>query len=255
LSTPDYFDRFENLRMARSEGVLEVAMHTSGGKMIFDGRAHHEFVEAFYEIGRDRENRVVILTGTGDAWIDEIDRDAVDDITQPSVWEEIRRDGLRVLQNLLDIDAPIVCAVNGPARIHSEWVLLSDVVLASPDAVFQDRHLVDGGIIAGDGAHVLWPLVLGPTRGRYFLWTQQELGADEALRLGVVNEVVPRDELMPRARALAGELSRLPELTLRYMRVSLVERLKRELHHGLGHGLALEGLSAAGLANPDASEG
>lgn len=250
MSTPAYFDRFENLEMARKDGILEITMHSQGEKILFSGRAHHEFVDAFYEIGRDPDNRVVIWTGRGDAWIDEIDRSSVDDITRPSVWEEIRRDGIRSLQNLLEIDAPIICVVNGPARIHSEWVLLSDIVLAAPHAVFQDRHLVDGPIVAGDGAHVLWPLVLGPTRGRYFLLTQQELDAVEAQRLGVVNEVLPDQELMPRARELARELVRLPDLTLRYTRVCLVERLKRELHAGLGMGLALEGLSAAALAEP-----
>lgn len=250
MSRPAYFDRFENLEMTREGGILEITMHSEGEKILFSGRAHHEFVDAFYEIGRDPDNRVVIWTGRGDAWIDEIDRSSVDDITRPSVWEEIRRDGIRSLQNLLEIDAPIICVVNGPARIHSEWVLLSDIVLAAPRAVFQDRHLVDGPIVAGDGAHVLWPLVLGPTRGRYFLLTQQELDAVEAHRLGVVNEVLPDEELMPRARSLARELVRLPDLTLRYTRACLVERLKRELHAGLGVGLALEGLSAAALAEP-----
>ena len=236
--------------MTRDEaGVLEVRMHSGGGELVFSGQAHHDFVDAFYEIGRDRDNRVMILTGTGDAWIEKIDREAVDDITRPLVWEDIRRDGLRVLRNFLEIDMPIICAVNGPARIHSEWVLLSDIVLACESAIFQDRHLVDGPIVAGDGAHVLWPLVLGPTRGRYFLLMQQELGAVEAERLGVVNEILASDELMARARAIAAELVQLPELTLRYMRVSLIERLRRELEHGLGLGLALEGLSAAALAD------
>jgi enoyl-CoA hydratase/carnithine racemase len=248
MPMPAYFDRYPNLRMTREDGILEVVMHSDGGPILFSGQAHHEFVDAFYDIGRDRDNRVVLFTGTGDTWIESIDPSSIDDITRPRVWEEIRRDGIRSLQNLLEIDVPILCVVNGPARIHSEWVLIADIVLAAPHAVFQDRHLLDGPIAATDGAHVLWPLVLGPTRGRYFLLTQEELDAQEALRLGVVNEVHASEALMPRARTLARELAAYPDLTLRYMRVGLVERLKRELHAGLGVGLALEGLSAAALA-------
>jgi enoyl-CoA hydratase/carnithine racemase len=102
----------------------------------------------------------------------------------------------------------------------------------------------------GDGVHVLWPHVLGPVRGRYFLATQQKIAADEALRLGVVNEVLTPDALMPRARALARQLAALPTLTLRYMRVATAQRLKELVVHEVGHGLALQGLSGAALGNP-----
>mgnify|MGYP000713541008 CR=1 FL=1 len=66
MPNPAYFERFENLAMTRDEaGVLEVRMHSDGDELVFSGQAHHDFVDAFYEIGRDRANRVVILTGTG----------------------------------------------------------------------------------------------------------------------------------------------------------------------------------------------
>jgi enoyl-CoA hydratase/carnithine racemase len=98
--------------------------------------------------------------------------------------------------------------------------------------------------------HVLWPHVLGPVRGRYFLATQQKIGAQEALRLGVVNEVMPLSDLMPRAWALARQLAALPTLTLRYMRVATAQRLKEMIVREVGHGLALQGLSGAALGNP-----
>jgi enoyl-CoA hydratase/carnithine racemase len=92
--------------------------------------------------------------------------------------------------------------------------------------------------------------VLGPVRGRYFLATQQKIAADEALRLGVVNEVLPPAGLMPRAWALAQQLAQLPTLTLRYMRVATAQRLKEMVVREVGHGLALQGLSGAALGNP-----
>ena len=132
-----------------------------------------------------------------------------------------------MLQNLLDIDVPVIAAVNGPALVHSEYILTCDAVLASDNTVFQDLPQLAFGLVPGDGVHVLWPHVLGPVRGRYFLATQQ-IGAEEALRLGVVNEVMPLDALMPRAWELAKQLAALPTLTLRYMRVAAAQPLKEK---------------------------
>jgi len=90
----------------------------------------------------------------------------------------------------------------------------------------------------------VWPLLLGQNRGRYFLLTGQKLSAREALGLGVVSEVLPRQELLPRAWQLAEQLAERPPLTLRYTKVALTIQLKRLMQDMLGYGLAVEGLAA-----------
>jgi enoyl-CoA hydratase/carnithine racemase len=92
--------------------------------------------------------------------------------------------------------------------------------------------------------HIVYPLLLGLNRGRYFLLTGQTLNARQAQEMGLVNEVLPRQDLLPRAWALAEQLAQRPQLVLRYSRVLLTQHVKRLMHDMLGYGLALEGLGA-----------
>ena len=134
----------------------------------------------------------------------------------------------------------MIAAVNGPALIHAELAVLCDIVIASDNAAFQDAPHFPNGVVPGDGVHVVWPLVLGANRGRYFLLTGMKLGAQQAKEWGVVNEVLPKDQLLDRAWELARELVKRPPLTLRYSRQLFTNPLKRAFIDELGHGLARE---------------
>ena len=243
-----YQDRFSNARLTRSKsGVLEVALHTNGGTLVFNGHTHEQFVDLFHEIGSDTENRVVILTGTGSAFMETITPEGFDFFT-PQGYDKIYREGKKILMNLLDIEVPMIAAVNGPVRLHSEYILLCDIVLAIPTTVFQDKPHFDFGIVPGDGVNILWPEVIGSVRGRYFLLTRQELPSETARDWGVVNEILPAGKLLPRAREIAEQLAKLPPLTTHYTRVALTRKLRRIVEEGAGYGLALEGISAADVA-------
>ena len=85
-------------------------------------------------------------------------------------------------------------------------------------------------------------------RGRYFVLTRQELDAQMAKEWGAVNEIVPADKLLARAREIAEALAKLPPLTTRYTRIALTQKLRRLIDEGVGYGLALEGISAAEVA-------
>jgi enoyl-CoA hydratase/carnithine racemase len=246
----DYQHRFKYTRFRREDGVLEMTIHRDGGSAKWDfGETgiHRELGEAFHLLGRDPENRVLIFTGAGEVFISEFDwgDPGAEPASGPLFWDRIYKEGRDLLHHLLDIDIPVIAAVNGDAFIHSEMPVLSDIVLAAENARFSDKAHFPNGVVPGDGVHVVWTMLLGPNRGRYFLLTGQEIGAQEALRLGVVAEVLPAEQLLPRAWVLAREVAAKPLLTLKYTRLALTQELKRRMQAELGYGLMLEGMAMA----------
>ena len=240
-SFDDYANKYEFLRMERHNGILQITFHTEGDSLNWSLVVQDEAGYAFADIGNDAENKVVIMTGTGDNFCAQ-SSGSLSNVT-PREWDSINRGGIRQLVNILNIEVPMISAVNGPFLTQAHLALVCDIVLAAEEAVFQDGSHITTGVVPGDGVHVIWPLLLGPNRGRYFLLTGQKLSAQEALKLGLVNEVLPRDNLLPRAWELAEQIAQKPPLTLRYTRVVLTQRLKGLVHNMFGYGLALEGLA------------
>jgi enoyl-CoA hydratase/carnithine racemase len=244
----EYANKYRNLVMERHDGVLQVSFHTKSRAVHFQrsrtsgiGRCVRRYRPRSGEQGdhfhRDRRFLLRFAGRPGDPGR----------IT-PDIWTIIYAEGKRMLMNLLDIGVPIIGAVNGPALVHAELAVMSDIVIASEDAIFQDAPHFPNGAVPGDGAHVVWPFILGPNRGRYFLLTGQQIKAHEALTLGIVNEVLPREKLLPRAHELARQLLRQPILTLRYTREALASKYRRLMLEELGPGLAVEGLAALGAS-------
>jgi enoyl-CoA hydratase/carnithine racemase len=242
-SFDEYATAYKHAAMTRTDGVLEVTLHSDGAPLVWGDSPHSELGYCFADIGADPDNRVVILTGAGDRFCADLDTSWVGEMT-PEKWSKIYHHGRRLLQNLLEIEIPVIAAVNGPARVHAELAVLSDIVLASTTADFQDSPHFKYGTVPSDGVHLVWPLLLGPNRGRYFLLTSQRLSATEAYRLGVVSEVLDPHDLLSRARTIARKLAAQPSTTLRYTRAALTQQLKESLLSGIGYGLALEGLAA-----------
>ena len=244
----DYASKYHTIRLNRSDdGVLELAMHTQGGVAKWGTSVrslHAELGQCFADIARDRANKVVIITGTGDIFC--ADRDPTElphESGLAPMWERILEEGQSLLENLLAIPVPVIGAVNGPATLHAEIAVLSDIVLAADHAEFADLAHVPKGVVPGDGVQTVWPMLLGPNRGRYFLLTGERISADEAQRLGVVAEVMPLADLMPRARALAGQLAQNPTRMLRHTRAVLVRHLRKRMADELGFGLGAEALA------------
>ena len=251
MSTFDeYSDSFETIKLIRSpEGVLEMTLHHEGGSYLWDARSgsdtpHRELSEALQRISRDEGNRVVILTGTGESFSGPQASPATMSRGDANHWEPLQRHGAHMLMDMLDIPALMISCINGPAYRHAELPLMADIVLAADDALVQDSAHFPNRMVPGDGIALLMPLLMGMNRGRYFHLTGQVLPAGQMLELGLVNEVLPRDQLLPRARELADTLVHNNPLVLRYTRALFTAQLKALFRQYLDFGLALEALAA-----------
>jgi enoyl-CoA hydratase/carnithine racemase len=195
------------------------------------------------DIASDRDNKVVIVTGTGNEFVCNmaVSRDAW---KGAEGWDRIASNVKRLMRNHLNVEVPMIAAVNGPARIHSEQALLCDIVIASDNADFQDAPHFNSGMVPGDGVQIAYNHLLGSNRARYFMFMGETLSAQRALELGLISEIHARDKLLGRAMEIARHILKQPEMLRRYTRQVSVEPLRRLYSGLLDHGLGLEGLGA-----------
>jgi enoyl-CoA hydratase/carnithine racemase len=232
--------------MRRENGVLEVRMHSQGGPVKWDLRLHRALIPAFQDIHFDPDNECIILTGTGDSFISTFDEQAwtEDGFREPfdfkHGYDVFYVDQTKEPFSLLNMEIPIIAAVNGPLFIHAELALLNDIVLASENTTIKDSHFISGGV-PGDGVHTLFRELLGHVRGKYFLYTGQVIEAPEALRLGLVNEVLPADKLLERAWDLAVNLfMKQDRMHRRISRAILIQPWRELFQKELGFGQGFE---------------
>lgn len=246
----EYSQKYRHVKMQRHNGILEVTLHTNGGTLQWGIETQIELGDAFTDIGSDRENRVIILTGAGDEFIgprrhssDMTTYKTIDPNITPVAMDTVHWYGKRVIERFLDIEVPMIGALNGPVPRHAELGLMCDIVIASDNVTFEDTaHFHAGSGVPGDGINTVYAMLLGLNRARYMALTGQVLAAEEAKELGLVAELMPREKLLPRAWELAGQLVRKPDLVLRYTRIVLTHPLKKAMDENLMYHLTLESM-------------
>jgi enoyl-CoA hydratase/carnithine racemase len=252
MGTPAYFDKYENLAFSRDDdAVLVLRFHTDDGPIVFTGQTHQDFPAALEELSLDRDNKALVITGTGDTFMDQIDGPSLGEIFKPAAWEKTRVEGAKILQRLLELPMPVVGVANGPATVHSEYLLLADIHIASERATYGDLPHTSFGITAGDGLHVVWEEIAGTARAKWLLWTGESIDAQTALQWGVVNEVVPNDQAVDRGIEMARRLAAKPTLYRTLQKQTLNLNLRRRITQDVPFGMALEGLTAADQAYQD----
>ncbi|UFS58103.1 enoyl-CoA hydratase/isomerase family protein [Subtercola endophyticus] len=228
---------WETVAVSVIDDIVELRLHSGEGSLVWSATSHREVMEAFGWAGSRRSTKAVIITGTGETFCSSIDVASFKGMP----WDEIWWEGRRMLQNISDIDVPVIAAVNGPATAHAEIAVLADIVIASDTAVFGDHIHITRRTAPGDGAHAVWANLLGPSRVKYFLLTAATIDAHEGRTIGFVHEVLPYGEVLPRAHAIAEQLATLSVPVLRFSKAAVSIAARRFFAEDLSHGLGLEG--------------
>lgn len=207
----DYAEKWADLvHLRREDGILEMRFHWEDGPWRWNEAVHTSLAPLFYDLSYDDDTECIIMTGTGDVFLAQFDPESHraqdehgfdEDITYGQWW----RAQTRMPSALMDIPVPVIGAVNGPAIIHPEIVLLSDLVIASETFYITDRHYAIG-VTPSDGGNIFYRELLGMNRGRAFLYKGDRIDAQQALELGLIAEVLPPERLLDRAWELARDV-------------------------------------------------
>ena len=236
----DYSPKFKRIKFKRTDGILTITLHKDEGEFSWNLETHRELSHVWNYVGLDPENKIIILTGTGNSFLDRSDYE-LDQLAAatPQWWQLVQQDAKKLLTDFLELEQPVIVALNGPATIHSQIPMLADIILATPDTSISETHFPY--TVPGDGHHIVWPLILGLNRARYLLLTQQGLTAQQALDAGLVSEIVERDNLLRRAEEIARQLLEMDPVALRAFRPIVMQPVKRAVLDGLSQGLLAEG--------------
>ncbi len=209
--------------------VVVTLRHPTSELNAVDELLHHEFAELFADLRRSPPGRAVVLTAEGRAFSAGGDFAWFPTLREPDVLDRLRRAAKQMVWDLLDVEVPIVCGLNGSAAgLGASIALLCDVVVMSDRAVIVDPH-VNVGLVAGDGGAVIWPQLLGPLAAKRHLLLGEPLTAVDALRLGVAAEVCAAEDVQARAVAWAERLAAQPPLAVRGTKLAVNAGLKQAL--------------------------
>ncbi len=224
------------------EGDVVVATlhHPSSAMNAVDELLHDEFTELFSMLRRDPGGRAILLTAEGRAFSAGGDFAWFPQLRDTSKLDALRRSAKQMIWDLLDIDVPIVCGLNGSAAgLGASIALLCDLVVMSDRAVIIDPH-VNVGLVAGDGGAAVWPLLLGPLAAKKHLLLGEPLTATEASRLGVAAEVCAPADVAERAMHWAQRLAAQPPLAVKGTKMAVNAQLKQALLTSFDLSTALE---------------
>jgi enoyl-CoA hydratase/carnithine racemase len=248
----DYAD-FKHLTFeSKPNGVLLVTINRPEVLNAANARLHWEFTQIWPVVDADPKTRVVVVTGAGKAFSAGGDLSLVEDMAgNPDALTRTMREASDLVYNMINLDKPVVSAINGVAVGAGLVVaLMADVSIISETARFTDGH-TRLGVAAGDHAAILWPLLCGMAKAKYYLLTADFIDGREAERIGLVTMCVPPDQVMPKALDVAGRLARGSQISIRWTKRALNNWL-RQAGPIFDQSLALEMLS---FSYPDVREG
>ena len=249
----DRYADYERLQFDRPHPrVLRIVMSNPGRLNAADAVMHGELGRIWRDVDADPGVSAVILTGAGKAFSAGGDFDMIQNIiddfsTRARIWKEARD----IVYNLINCSKPVVSAIRGPA-VGAGLVcgLLADISIAAKEARIIDGH-TRLGVAAGDHAAIVWPLLCGMAKAKYYLLLCEPVSGAEAERIGLVSLAVEDAELDAKALEIAARLAEGAPNAIRWTKYALNNWL-RMAGPTFDASLALEFI---GFSSPEAKEG
>jgi len=237
LKVEDIGDGIYILRLNRPERLNAINLG--------EGSMHEELENVFYDFNNDSRVNAIIMTGEGKAFCSGGDiyymAEVIEKGTNNTEWiRTLIKEGKRIINNMLELEVPIIAAVNGFATgLGATLALYSDIVIMGKSAKIGDTH-ISVGLVAGDGGAIIWPLLVGIHRAKYYLMTGELINAEEAYRMGLVNMVVDDDKVLDTAIDVARKLISKSKYGVIWTKLSINKIVKHYVNLVLDTSLALE---------------
>ena len=207
----------------RPNGVLLITINRPDVMNATNARLHWELTQVWAVVNDDEKTKVAIITGAGDKafsaggdleWVASM-------VGKPAAVNNVLKEAGDVVYNMLACDKVIISAINGVAVGAGLAVaMLADISIMAEEARITDGH-VKLGVAAGDHAAIVWPLLCGMAKAKYYLLTADFLDGKECERIGLVSLCCPRAELMERAFKVADKLAAGSQTAIRFTKKSL----------------------------------
>jgi enoyl-CoA hydratase len=246
------YDDYDHLLVDRCDGVATITINRPDAHNAANARMHDELGRIWLDVARDDDTKVAVITGAGTAFCAGADFSLIDEAwANFEVVVETMQHGRAVVQNLVALDKPVISAINGVAVGAGLTVaLLADISIASSGVRLTDGH-AKLGIVAGDHAALLWPLLCGMAKAKHLLLTSDFITAEDAERAGLISLCVEPGALMATAHTIAERLANGSSYAIQWTKRSLNGWLRQAMPI-FEHSLALEMM---GLFGPDVREG
>jgi enoyl-CoA hydratase len=253
------YDDYRHLQVAVEDGIALVTINRPEFLNATNNRLHWELTQIWTDIDNDPAVRVAVVTGAGDAAFsaggdlaDLEERDALPTAERFEAIVALAKEARELVYTIINCDKPIISAINGVAVGAGLVVaLMADISVMAEEARLTDGH-TRLGVAAGDHACIIWPLLCGMAKAKYYLLTCDFIDGREAERIGLVSKAVPRAEVRATAMAIARRLADGPQPALRFTKRALNQWLRLGGIAAFDYSLMTEML---GFFGPDVAEG
>jgi len=232
------YSKYKDIAVERHGRVLRLTLNRPDSLNAITPAMHAELATIFADVRKDDEADVVTLTGAGRGFC--AGADLKHPILDKETAERIFVEAREIILNILELDKPLISGVNGPAAgLGATLAVFADIVIASDRARIGDTH-VKVGLAAGDGGAVIWPILVGANKAKELLMTGEVIDAQEALRIGLVNHVVPHEKLDETVMEMANKLVAGNTMAIRFTKKAVNQYIKWMMNQVFDYSLVLE---------------